>query len=43
MAASKETLHAVLVKETSKEQLPVYYYVNKALHNSNSTTAELKN
>ena len=33
LAASEETLAAVLIKETPKGQLPVYY-VNKALHDS---------
>ena len=33
LVASEETLAAVLIKETSKGQLPVYY-VSKALHDS---------
>ena len=33
LAASEETLAAVLIKKTLKEQLPVYY-VSKALHDS---------
>ena len=33
LAASEETLAAVLIKETPKGQLPVYY-VSKALHDS---------
>ena len=33
LAASKDTLTAILVKETPKGQLPLYY-VSKALHDS---------
>ena len=41
LAASEETLATVLIKETPKGQLPIYY-VNKALHDSELNYAKIE-